>query len=134
MKALKANVTKALQAGSRVKIADNSGAKEVEIIAFKNYHGTRSRISKGGVGDVFIGAVKLGNQDMVHTKVTCLVIRQRKEYRRKSGVRVQFEDNAAIIMKDVEKGEPQGTIIKGPVAREVIERFPLITRIASNVM
>ncbi|MCD6547443.1 MAG: uL14 family ribosomal protein [Nanoarchaeota archaeon] len=134
MKGLKAKVTKGIQVGTRVKIADNSGAKEIEIIAVKGYRSVKSRLAKCGVGDVVIGAVKVGNPDVKHTLVTCVIIRQRKAYRRKNGVRVKFEDNAAIVMKDLKKGEPKGTVIKGPVAREVIERFPLITRIATMVV
>ena len=134
MKGLKARVTKALQIGSRVKVADNSGAKEIEIIAVRGYKGVKSRLPKCGVGDVVLGAVKIGNPEMKHTIVPCVIIRQKKEYRRKNGVRIKFEDNAAIVMKDLKKGEPKGTVIKGPVAREVIERFPLVTRIASMVV
>lgn len=134
MKALKAKVTRGIQVGTLLKIADNSGAKTVEVIAVKHWRGTRSRLARGGVGSVIIGAVKDGTPEMRHTLVPCVVIRQRKEYRRANGVRVKFEDNAAIILKDEAKGEPKGTIIKGPVAREVIERFPLVTRIATMVV
>ena len=134
MKAVKANVTRGIQVGTRVKVADNSGAKEIEIVAIRHWRGVRSRISKGGVGSIIIGAVKEGNPDIRHTLVPCVIIRQRKEYRRASGVRVKFEDNAAIVLKDVEKGEPKGTVIKGPVAREVVERFPLVTRISTMVI
>jgi large subunit ribosomal protein L14 len=63
-----------------------------------------------------------------------VIIRQRKSFRRKNGVRVKFEDNAAIVMKDVATGEPKGTLIKGPVAREVIERYSLVTRISTMVI
>ncbi len=134
MKGLKAKVTRGLQVGSRVKIADNSGAKEIEIIAVKGYKGVRSRLPKCGVGDVVLGAVKVGTPDMKHTIVPCVIIRQKKEYRRKNGTRIKFEDNAAIVMKDLKKGEPKGTVIKGPVAREVIERFSLVTRISNMVV
>jgi large subunit ribosomal protein L14 len=134
MKALKANVTRGIQNGTNVKIADNSGAKVIEIISVKYWRGVRSRLSKGGVGSIVIGAVKVGTPEMKHTLVPCVIIRQRKEYRRANGVRVKFEDNAAIVLKDVETGEPKGTVVKGPVAREVIERFPLVTRISTLVM
>ena len=134
MKALKANVTRGIQTGTRVKIADNSGAKEIEIIAVKFWRGVRSRISKGGVGSIVIGAVKVGAPDVKHTLVPCVIIRQRKEYRRANGVRIKFEDNAAIVLKDVATGEPKGTVVKGPVAREVVDRFPLVTRISSLVV
>lgn len=134
MKGLKANVTKGVQVGTRVKIADNSGAKEVEIVAVKKYRGIKKRYPRCGVGDVFIGAVKSGNPDMKHQIVICVLIRQRKEYKRRSGVRIKFADNAAVVLKELDKGEPKGTVIKGPVAREAIERFTLLTRISSIVV
>ncbi len=134
MKALKAKVTKALQTGSKIKVADNSGAKIIEIVSVKRYKGVKGRLAKCGVGDVVIGAVKKGKPDVKNTLLPCVIIRQKKEYRRKSGVRIKFEDNAAIVMKDLEKGEPKGTSIKGPVAREVVERFPVVTRISKMVI
>ena len=134
MKGLKAKVTKALQVGSRLKIADNSGAKEIEIVAVKGYHGVRGRVPKCGVGSIIIGAVKVGSPEVKHTLVPCIIIRQKKEYRRKNGIRIKFEDNAAIVFKDLKKKEPKGTVIKGPVAREVIERYPIITRISNMVV
>ncbi len=134
MKGIKAKVTKALQVGSRVKVVDNSGARVIEIIGVLGYKGVRRRLPKAGVGDVVVATVKVGNPDMKHKVVHAVIIRQRKEYRRRDGTRIKFEDNAAIILKDVEKGEPKGTMIKGPVAREAVERFPLINRIASVVV
>ena len=134
MKGLKANVTKALQVGSRIKVADNSGAKIIEIVSVRGYKGIKGRLPKCGVGNVIMGAVKKGNPDVKHSLLPCVIIRQKKEYRRKSGTRIKFEDNAAIVLKDLDKGEPKGTIIKGPVAREVVERFPLVTRISKMVV
>ena len=134
MKGLKSKVTKALQTGSRIKITDNSGAKLAEIVAVKKYHGVRKRRARCGVGDVVICAVKVGNPDMKHKLFPCLVVRQKKEYRRRSGVRLSFEDNAAIVIKDLDKGEPKGTVVKGPVAREAITRFSLVSRIANIVV
>ena len=134
MKALKAKVTKGLQVGSSVKVVDNSGAKLIEIVSVKGYHGKKSRLAKCGVGNIITGAVKVGDPDVRHTLIPCVIIRQRKEYRRKNGVRIKFEDNAAIVLKDVEKGEPKGTVVKGPVAKEVIDRFPLVTRISNLVV
>jgi len=134
MKGIKAKVTKALQVGSRVKVVDNSGARVIEIIGVLGYKGVRRRLPRAGVGDVVVATVKVGNPDMKHKVVHAVIIRQRKEYRRRDGARIKFEDNAAIILKDVEKGEPKGTMIKGPVAREAVERFPLINRIASVVV
>ena len=61
-----------------------------------------------------------------------VVIRQRKPYRRLTGERVCFEDNAVALLKD-EKGNPKGTQIKGPVAREVMERWSSVAKIAQGV-
>lgn len=134
MKALKARVTRGLQTGSLLKIVDNSGAKTAEVISVKTYKGVKKRHPRCGVGDVVTCAVKVGTPEMKHQVVPCVIVRQRKEYRRKSGVRIKFEDNAAIVMKDISKGEPKGTTVKGPVAREAVERFTLITRISSIVV
>ena len=61
-----------------------------------------------------------------------IVIRQKKPYRRLNGERIAFEDNAVALLKD-EKGNPKGTQIKGPVGREVMERWPQVAKIASMV-
>jgi len=61
-----------------------------------------------------------------------VVIRQKKSYRRLSGERIAFEDNAVAILKD-DKGNPKGTIIKGPIPREVMERWPQVAKIASAI-
>ena len=62
--------------------------------------------------------------------VPAVLVRQRKDFRRPDGTRVKFEDNAAVICKD-EKGNPKGTTIKGPIAKEVAERWPAIGKVAS---
>ena len=61
-----------------------------------------------------------------------VIVRQKRSWRRKTGERVAFEDNAVIILKD-EKGNPKGTQIKGPIAREVQERWPQVAKIAQSV-
>jgi large subunit ribosomal protein L14 len=61
-----------------------------------------------------------------------VVVRLRRPYRRKTGEVLCFQDNAVAILKD-EKGNPKGTIIKGPIAREVLERWPSVAKIASTV-
>ena len=62
-----------------------------------------------------------------------VVVRQKKPYRRKTGERVCFEDNAVSLLKD-DKGNPKGTQIKGPVAREVQERWPTVAKLAQSVL
>ena len=132
MKPISATMTKSLQAGSFIKCADNSGANLLQIIAVKGYKGVKNRSPRCGVGDWIIAAVKVGDSKLVHEVVQAIIVRQKKEYRRKSGLRVKFEDNAAVLVN--EKGEPRGTKIKGPIAKEVVERFSMIGKIATTVL
>ena len=84
------------------------------------------------IGDWVKVAVKKGVPDMKGQVFDAVIIRQKKSWRRLSGERVAFEDNAVAILKD-DKGNPKGTQIKGPVAREVLERWPSVAKIASIV-
>ncbi|MBT5342362.1 50S ribosomal protein L14, partial [Candidatus Woesearchaeota archaeon] len=59
--------------------------------------------------------------------------RQKKEFRRADGTRVKFEDNAAVVLKD-NKGNPKGTIFKGPIAKEAAERWPAVAKVASIIV
>jgi len=121
MKALKADITKSLSKGSRLVCADNTGARELQIISVKNYRGTRRRQPRAGVGDVVVVSVKKGDPDMRRQVLDAVVVRQKKPYRRPDGTRVKFEDNAAVVIDDNQ--EPRGTEIRGPIAREVADRF-----------
>lgn len=132
MKGVKARVTKPLNAGSRIVCADNTGAKTLEVISIMGYRGVKRRKPRGGVGDVIKASVKEGDVKLRKQIVDAVIIRQKKEYKRKSGMRVAFEDNAAVLIN--EKGEARGTQIKGPVAREAVERFISIGKIASMVV
>jgi large subunit ribosomal protein L14 len=132
MKALSANVTRGLTTGSIVSCSDNSGAKELFIIMGLGIRGVRGRYPSFGVGNVVIASVKKGNPDMVKKVVRALIIRQKKEYRRANGMRVMFEDNAAVLV--TEENLPVGTEIKGVVAREIAERFPKVAAIAPGMV
>lgn len=132
MKAVSASVTRALEVGSYLKCVDNTGADKLQIIAVKGYKGVQKRRGRAGVGDVVVATVKKGVPKMKHEVVLAVIVRQRKEYRRANGIRVKFEDNAAVLVN--EKGEPRGTRIKGPIAKEVVERFSAIGKIASMVL
>jgi large subunit ribosomal protein L14 len=79
-----------------------------------------------------MASVQRGRPDMRKKAVLAIIVRQKKEFRRPNGKRIKFEDNAAIVVKD-EKGNPQGSLIKGPVAKEVTVRWPLVAKLASNV-
>lgn len=132
MKAVKARIKKALNVGSYVVCADNTGAKILQIISVIGYKGRRRRQPKAGVGDMVKCTVKEGDVKIRKQIVNAVIIRQKAEYRRLNGLRVKFEDNAAIIVD--EEGNPKGTIIKGPVAKEAVERFSGIGKIASMVV
>lgn len=132
MKGLGSRVSKCLHVGSQLKCDDNTGAKVLEIISVINYKGRKRRIPKAGVGDMVICSVKKGKPEIVKKVVKAVIIRQRKEFRRPNGLRVKFEDNAAVIVDD--KGMPKGSEIKGVVAKEVAERFPKIATLAKNVV
>ncbi|HIP24934.1 MAG TPA: 50S ribosomal protein L14 [Archaeoglobus profundus] len=132
MKAIKAVVPRCLPTGARLVCADNTGARELEIIAVKGYKGVRRRYPAAGVGDIVVVTVKKGTPDIRKQVHYAVIIRQRKEYRRPDGTRVKFEDNAAVITD--EEGNPKGSEIRGPVAREAAERFPKIGSIASIIV
>lgn len=132
MKGLTGNVVKTLTLGTRLLCSDNSGAKVIGIISAVGYKGTRGRLPQIGVGNVVVASVKKGKPDMVKKVVKALIIRQKKEYRRPNGMRVAFEDNAAVIVTD--DFLPVGTEIKGVVAKEIAERFPKVAAISSGVV
>lgn len=133
MQAVKAKVTRALPKETLVPTCDNSGAKLLKIISVKKLKTTKRRYPSAGVGDMVQAAVKKGKPDMRKQVVYAIIVRQKKEYRRKDGTRIKFEDNAAVVLKD-EKGNPKGTIFKGPIAKEVCERWPAIAKVASIIV
>lgn len=132
MKAIKASVTRALNVGSYLICADNSGGKLLQIISVKGYKGKRKRVPKAGVGDMIKVSVKQGDPKVRKQLFNAVIVRQKQEFRRLNGLRVSFEDNAAVITD--EGGTPKGTEIKGSIAKEVVERFSAIGKIASMVV
>lgn len=133
MKAIKGTIIKALPLQAYVSTCDNSGAKVIKIVSVKGHKTVKGRISAAGVGDLVLASVKKGKLDMRKTVVSAVIVRQRKEYRRPDGTRIKFEDNAAVVLKD-EKGNPKGTIFKGPIAKEVAERWPAVAKLASMIV
>ncbi|MBI4153978.1 50S ribosomal protein L14 [Candidatus Woesearchaeota archaeon] len=133
MKALKANVTKGLPLGANVDACDNSGAKTVKIFGVIGGKTTKGRLASAGIGDIVNCSVVKGRPDMRKQVVQAVIVRQKKEYKRPDGTRVKFEDNAVVVLKD-DKGNPKGTLFKGPIAKEVTERWPAIAKVASIVV
>jgi len=106
-----------IQQESKVKVADNSGAKIVQCIRVLG--GTRRRYAR--IGDIFTAAVKEATPHTAIKKgdvVRAVMVRTKKEIRRKDGTYLRFDDNACVII-DKEKKEPRCTRVFGPVAREV---------------
>ena len=108
-----------MQAENGLKVADNSGARKLKCI--KVIGGSKRRYA--GVGDVIICAVQeaLPNGNVKKGSVVrCVVVRTKKEIRRKDGSYIRFDDNAAVLIDA--NGNPKGTRVFGPVARELRDR------------
>lgn len=132
MRALKARITKTLPSRARLFVSDNTGVREIEIVQVVGLKGTRKKMPTAGVGDLVIASVKKGTPEMRKQRVNAVIIRQRKEYRRRDGTRVKFEDNAAVVTD--EKGVPKGSEIKGAVAKEAVERWQQLASAASIIV
>jgi len=108
-----------IQKQSRLKIADNTGAKEVMCIGVLG--GTRKKYAN--IGDVIVASVKKANPGGTASKgevVKCVIVRSKTGVGRKDGTYIRFDENAAVIIKDDKN--PRGTRIFGPVARELREK------------
>lgn len=123
-----------IQVQSYLKVADNSGAKE--IMCIRVLGGYKKRY--GHVGDIIVAAVKSAVPHAAVKKsdvVKAVIVRTKKEIRRVDGSYVRFSDNAAVIITDVDKKDPKGTRIFGPVAREVRKAgFVKIASLAPEVL
>jgi large subunit ribosomal protein L14 len=121
-----------IQQESRVRVADNTGAKEVLCIRVLGGSGRRY----AGVGDVIVGTVKdalPGTQVKKGDVVRAVVVRTAKEKRRTDGSYIKFDENAVVLIND--QRQPRGTRIFGPVARELREkRFMRIISLAPEVL
>ena len=133
MKAVSARVTRGLNIGAQVVAADNSGARIVRIVAVVRGKTRKGRQQPAKVADWVKVSVRAGKPDMKGQVFDAVIIRQKKPYRRLTGERVCFEDNAVALLKD-EKGNPKGTQIKGPVAREILERWKEVSKLAQFVL
>ncbi|MDI6826661.1 MAG: 50S ribosomal protein L14 [Candidatus Aenigmarchaeota archaeon] len=132
MKPIKARITRGIPVGAFVECADNTGAKLLRVISVFGYKGRRRRKPSAGIADLVNCTVKEGTVKWRKQIVRAVIVRQKKEFRRPDGLRVEFEDNAAVLVN--EKDEPIGSQIKGPIAKEVVERFSRIGKIASIVV
>ena len=121
-----------IQQESRLNVADNSGAKEV--LCIRVLGGSKRRYA--GVGDKIVVSVKNavpGGNVKKGDVSRAVVVRTKKEYRRKDGTYIRFDENAAVLLNDAD--EPRGTRIFGPVARELREKeFMRIVSLAPEVL
>ncbi len=128
----KPKVSRGVQAGSVLKCADNSGARELRLVQVMGYKGRLRRVPSAGVGDLIMTSVRRGTPDMRRKLFRAVLVRQKMPFRRAEGIWVQFEDNAAVIMTP--EGEMKGSEIRGPVAREAAERWPRIASASSIIL
>ena len=121
-----------IQQESRLKVADNSGARELQCIRVLG--GTARRYA--GVGDVIVASVKEAQPNSGVKKgdvVRAVVVRTAKQYGRSDGSYIRFDENAAVVLSD--KQNPRGTRIFGPVARELRDRnYMKIVSLAPEVV
>jgi large subunit ribosomal protein L14 len=121
-----------VQQETRLKVADNSGARELLVIRVMGGHHRRY----ASVGDVITATVKVAQPNAQIKKgevVKAVVVRVAKEYRRPDGSHIRFDDNAAVLINN--QNNPRGTRIFGPVARELRERnYMKIVSLAPEVL
>ncbi len=121
-----------IQTESRLRVADNTGAREV--LCIRVLGGSRRRYAH--LGDVIVGAVKEATPGGTVKKgevVKAVVVRTRKESRRQDGTYIRFDDNACVIINDQQ--QPRGTRIFGPVGRELRDKkFMRIVSLAPEVL
>jgi len=123
-----------VQQQSRLKVADNSGAREIMVIRVLG----GSKVKTGNIGDVVIGTVKkaLPNGNIQKGKVVkAVIVRTVQGVKRPDGSWIKFDDNACVIIKSKEDKSPIGTRVLGPVARELREKdFTKIISLAPEVL
>jgi large subunit ribosomal protein L14 len=121
-----------LQIRAMIKVADNTGAKIIQLINVPG--GTRKRYAR--LGEIIVAVVKKAEPRKIvkkHDKVKAVIIRQRKEFKRADGSYIRFDDNAAVILGDGK--EPKGSRILGPVAKELRDKgFDRIAGMASELL
>ena len=120
-----------IQNQTKLKVADNSGAKEIKVI--KVLGGSRRRYAQ--IGDIIVASVKKAEPRRIVKKkevVRAVIVRQKKPFRRKDGSYISFDDNAAVILDGT---QPKGGRIFGPIPREIKTRgFSKIASLAKELL
>ncbi len=132
MKAISARATRGFNVGSVMEACDNSGARIVRIVSVVRAHTRKGRQTPGRIADLVKVSVRKGDPKMKGEVFDAVIVRQKKPWRRLTGERICFTDNAVVLLKD-NKGNPKGTQVKGPVAREIQERWKEVSKLASSV-
>jgi large subunit ribosomal protein L14 len=125
-------ISRGLTAGSMLKCADNTGARQLRLVQAMGYKGRLRRYPSASLGDRITISVRQGTPDMRKKIFQAVIVRQRKPFRRVDGMWIQFEDNAAVIITP--EGEMKGSEIRGPVAKEAAERWPRIASASSIII
>src|SRR2546428_3977816 len=125
-------ITRVLPVTAELVCADNTGAKVLRIAMVNRYKGRHSRQPSAAVGDFVTVTVKKGPAELRKQVFGAVIVRQKYPIRRLNGVRVSFEDNAAVLVTP--EGEIKGTDIKGPVAAEAAEKWPRIANLAGMIV
>ena len=133
MKGIGARTTRGLVIGSQCIASDNSGARIVRIVGVKGGKTRKGRQQYAKVADWVKVSVRAGDPKMKGMVFDAIVIRQKKPFRRNTGERVAFMDNAVALLKD-NKGNPKGTQIKGPIAKEAADRWQFIGKIGKYIL
>ncbi|GCE97168.1 60S ribosomal protein L23A [Zygosaccharomyces mellis] len=123
----KFRISLGLPTGALLNCADNTGARNLFIVAVKGSGTHLNRLPAASLGDMVMATVKKGKPELRKKILPCIVVRQAKPWRRKDGVFLYFEDNAGVIANP--KGEMKGSAITGPVGKECADLWP---RVASN--
>ncbi len=128
MRQVTRRITRALPTGAIIQVADNSGARLVQVISVRGHTTRLRRQPAAKVGDIIVCSVKKGTPKLRRQIVHAIIIRQKKPYKRSDGSWVYFEDNAAVVTN--ENGEPRGSEIRGAVSKEAADAWPRVASAA----
>eukprot|EP00168_Porphyra_purpurea_P005786 TRINITY_DN1690_c0_g1_i1.p2 TRINITY_DN1690_c0_g1~~TRINITY_DN1690_c0_g1_i1.p2 ORF type:complete len:141 (+),score=14.27 TRINITY_DN1690_c0_g1_i1:33-455(+) len=128
----KFRMTCGLPVAAVMNCADNTGAKNLYIIAVAGWGSRLNRLPKAGLGDMVLATVKKGRPDLRKKVLHACVVRQRKPWRRREGLFIYFEDNAGVIVNP--KGEMKGSQIAGPIGKEAADLWPRVASAASTIV
>ncbi|MEM0023256.1 MAG: 50S ribosomal protein L14 [Thermofilaceae archaeon] len=117
---------------SLVRVTDNSGARLARVIGVRGTKTIWRRIPGAAVGDVVVVSIREGKPELRKQILHGIVVRQRRPFRRPDGTWIAFEDNAIVLITP--EGDPKGSEIHGPVAKEAVERHPRLATMVTIVV